>query len=140
MMRESDKNGLDKLKAFNKRLEQIQLDASSIKEQFFIKDPSNVNLIVNNIGEIVDVGDGFKDIIGYEKKDIIGENFIDFVYKKDKIKTVDVFKNSYELNDDFVFRNRWICKDGSLIQLEWHQAIHKGNFIYASAKVIERNQ
>jgi len=131
-----NRESLEKLKQFNRRLEQIQLDASSIKEQFFTKDTSNINIIVNRNGEIVEMGDGMLQHLGYTKDEVLGNSFLDFVYKKDKVRTVEIFNNKYDLNDDFVYRNRYVAKDGSLKTLEWHQAIHKGNFVYASAKVI----
>jgi PAS domain S-box-containing protein len=124
----NENNSLKKLKEFNKKLEQIQLDSSSIKEQFFTKDESNINIIINNSGELVDVGDTFAKLIGYSKKELIGKNFIDLVYKKDKVQTAEVFsKRDYILDKNFVFRNRYLCKDGSLLKLEWHKAIRNGN-------------
>ncbi|MTI85573.1 MAG: PAS domain S-box protein [Firmicutes bacterium] len=71
-------------------------------------------------GCVRSVNPAFRNILGYEKKDVLGKNLFDFVHAEDleptKATHVNAIPSASPVKN---FKNRYRCKDGSYKWLEW---------------------
>jgi len=83
---------------------------------------------------VVDVNGYFKKVspasevvFGYKPEELVGKLIFDFVYPEDRDKTVQsaerVMTGNYVPN----FTNRYVRKDGSLVDIEWSASWHAGD-------------
>ena len=73
--------------------------------------------------------------LGYLKEELLDHQFLNFVHPDDRESTLNAVS---ELNSGkviFSFENRYLCKDGSYIWLDWTSKPRiKENLIYATAR------
>lgn len=74
-------------------------------------------------------------VLGYTPHELLGMNFIDLVYEKDKVDTERTANDALNGNDITMFENRYVRKDGSLVTLLWSSHYEeKEQVIYCIAK------
>ncbi|ABI71571.1 diguanylate cyclase domain-containing protein [Shewanella frigidimarina] len=75
--------------------------------------------VVDKAGTFVFVSAAFEDIFGYSPDEVIGKPMIDHVYSEDGIKTLKVVESLMEGKKQPRFENRWVRKDGKIIDILW---------------------
>lgn len=75
--------------------------------------------IGNKDGIIVSISSACEKILGYKPEEIIGKNYINFVYKEDLESTFNVAASIISGNSITNFENRYVRKDGSIVPLIW---------------------
>lgn len=78
----------------------------------------------------------FEEVLGFEASELIGRNFLEFVHKEDRDKTLEMLRDITDKNKVYDIVNRFNCKDGSYKYLEWHVQLGTGQYSYASARDI----
>ena len=86
----------------------------------FVNLSKDLVCFANVNGQFYKVNPSFTTVLGYEREELIGKPFIDFVHPDDIEATYqEVAKLAKgELTDSFV--NRYRCKNGSYVTLDWH--------------------
>ncbi|UYO99748.1 PAS domain-containing sensor histidine kinase [Oceanotoga sp. DSM 15011] len=109
-----EKSKNEKIKHYEYMDEKLKHILYSISNDF--------NITVENTGRILEVSKSCKLHLGYDRKEMIGQNLLDFVSEKDFEISKKIFfsidKNRISRN--FSFRNRLISKDNYEIWLAWN--------------------
>jgi PAS domain S-box-containing protein len=80
----------------------------------------DVICILDYYGHFIKVNKAAIKIWGYQPEELIGRKIFDLIYEPDKEKTLDITKEAIaEGKMVFNFENRYIRKDGSLVDMEW---------------------
>lgn len=74
---------------------------------------------IDRNGTFLSVNSACKKIWGYSPNELIGRNYIDFVYKEDRQKTKKSSEATFLGKETLNFENRYLHKDGSLVSLMW---------------------
>ena len=74
---------------------------------------------INKDGMFVSVSAASERIWGYSPQELIGKNYIDFVYAEDVMKTSDKNKHIQNGASFTMFENRYRHKDGHIIPMLW---------------------
>lgn len=91
--------------------------------------------IAHPSGYFIDVNPAFERVLGYSEETLTSRPIIEFVHPDDRDATREALEQLEENEDVRVFRNRYICEDGSVVWLEWQsRAYRDGERIYASAR------
>ncbi len=69
-------------------------------------------------------------------KDLVGQNFLDFVHPDDVDNTINAMIQLENLNPILNFTNRYRHKDGTYRYIEWRSQPYGGTLIYAAARDI----
>lgn len=97
----------------------------------------NVNIdmlcVSNKEGYFEKVNDQFKEVLGYEKYELEGINYLDLVHDEDFPFTIKIMAEIEEGNTVSGFMNRFRCKDGTYKYIEWRSK-QVGDRIYSSAR------
>jgi len=103
----------------------------------FFEQPLNLHLIAGVDGTIKRINKGFKRILGYNTKELIGKNFLELVHPDDKEATISEMNQLSEGKVTFYFENRYIHKRGDFRTLAWSALVSKEDkIIYAVANDI----
>lgn len=80
----------------------------------------DVICILDVHGHFLMVSKASKNIWGYQPEELIGKNIFDLIYEGDKERSLQVTKQAIE-EGKFVsnFENRYVRKDGTLVEMEW---------------------
>ena len=66
------------------------------------------------------INPSFQRILGYSPEELLGKPFLQFVHPDDREKTLHIVAEKLEQGETVVsFANRYICRDGNLVWLEW---------------------
>jgi PAS domain S-box-containing protein len=75
--------------------------------------------------------------LGYSEQELLNRPFLDYVYPDDIESTKKEIENLQNGNITITFKNRWICKDGSIKWLSWSASPDLNNkLLYAVARDI----
>ncbi len=74
---------------------------------------------VDRDGTFLSVNSACKKIWGYSPKELIGKNYMDFVYKEDRQRTKKSSEATFSGKKTLNFENRYLHKDGSLVSVMW---------------------
>lgn len=82
------------------------------------------------------------NLLGYQKREIIGKSFDDFIHPNDRKDFLDKLQMLANGETVVQFKNRYISKSGKIIWLSWHcNSNVDDGVIYASAKnITEENK
>lgn len=81
---------------------------------------SELIIVANTDGTFRDVNPAWTEVLGWERDDLLGRPFIDFVHPDDRESTVAEFGRVAAGGERTVrFENRYRAKDGSYRRLEW---------------------
>lgn len=106
------------------------------REQYFKFFVLSINpmCIADPFGCFMQVNPAFVKLTGYSESELIAEPFLDFVLPEDRQRTEDEMKLQVEKRPTLYFDNRYLCKDGSVIDLSWTAYYDKHDGItYATA-------
>ncbi|MCF7886409.1 MAG: PAS domain S-box protein, partial [Candidatus Marinimicrobia bacterium] len=120
-----------------KLAEKKMKDSKNRLEQFF-KINLDLLCIANTDGYFVKVNKTWERVLGYNKNELEGSKFLNFVHPNDLEATVDAIARLESQKEVINFVNRYECKDGSYRYLEWRSA-PSGDLIYAAARDITEN-
>jgi PAS domain S-box-containing protein len=95
-------------------------------------------VIVDEDGYFIFTSDSWEIITGWTIDELESRPFSDFLYEEDLEKTLAIFNKKVEVGDDYhyePFVNRYKCKNGDLIELQWSRSVQKPNgLVYAIAR------
>jgi PAS domain S-box-containing protein len=103
-----------------------------IQDDSFFNLSLNVNCIANTEGILLKINHQYEKVLGYTKDELLQKSFLDFVHPDDINATVEATQKLAHNLPVINFTNRYICKNGKTIILEWYASV-KDNLIYASA-------
>ncbi|OUD36771.1 PAS domain S-box protein [Flavobacterium sp. FPG59] len=109
--------------------------------QNFIDLSKDLVCIANLNGLFYKVNPAFTKVLGFEKKELEGKPFIDFVHPEDVQSTLDEVEKLADLKQTVSFENRFRTKDGSYINLSWNTSPdpETGN-LYAIARNVQKEK
>mgnify|MGYP005986687075 CR=1 FL=1 len=79
----------------------------------------NLLLISDTKGTVIKINSGWKELLGYEKEELIGKAFIDFVHPHDIQRTKAKIPLLSKGEKIYNFENRYIHKDGTYRTISW---------------------
>ena len=101
------------------RQNKARLEVAIHTNQLIMDNSRDVICTVDKAGRFVTVSAACETLWGYKPKEVIGRRYIDMVYPEDQARTnqaaLDIMAGSATTD----FENRYICKDGSLIDVMW---------------------
>ncbi|MBB1193961.1 hypothetical protein DNC80_09830 [Flavobacterium sp. SOK18b] len=126
------------LDARKKNLEYLD---SQKELQNFIDLSKDLVCIANLDGLFYKVNPAFTAVLGFEKQELEGKPFIDFVHPEDVQSTLDEVGKLADLKQTVSFENRFRTKDGSYINLSWNTSPdpETGN-LYAIARNVQKEK
>ena len=126
------------LDARKKNLEYLD---SQKELQNFIDLSKDLVCIANLDGLFYKVNPAFTAVLGYEKQELEGVPFIDFVHPEDVSKTLEEVEKLTDLKQTVSFENRFRTKEGSYINLSWNTSPdpETGN-LYAIARNVQKEK
>lgn len=109
--------------------------------QNFIDLSKDLVCIANLDGIFYKVNPAFTAVLGYEKQELEGVAFIDFVHPEDVQKTLKELEKLSDFKQTMSFENRYRTKDGSYINLSWNTSPdpETGN-LYGIARNIQKEK
>lgn len=119
-------------------LKKIKDRSNSIRDQLdnFFKLSPDLFCSATTTGYFKKINAAFLNELGYEEKELLESQFIDFIHDDDKEKTIEVLRN-FKPNSEktMFFRNRYRCKNGKYIWLSWNALFDEETcLIYATAR------
>lgn len=95
--------------------------------------------IVDFEGNFLEVTQGLQKTLGWRKSEFIHKNLKDFAHKDDINNSIDAIINVLKTGR-YVFKSRYICKDGNYKWIEWNSfVIEEDKLIYSIGRdVTER--
>jgi len=84
------------------------------------------------------VNPAFTKLLGYSKEELLSISFIDLIHPDEKEKTIEIVEKELQKGKSvFSFVNRYRCKDGSYVSLDWNShPVPEEGFTYAVARDI----
>jgi PAS fold len=74
-------------------------------------------------------------VLGYSRKEVLSEPFLNFVHPDDREATLGEYASVLSGGESLEFENRWRCHDGSYRWLQWATATDRdADLIYAVAR------
>lgn len=140
-----DKNGvLETLKAAMQKAERRKKQE---QEQFarFIRNVCDFDYMPRAVwdfeGNFLYVNDKFAEILGYDRRDLMGKPFSDFLHPDDVEKSYDTYEENMEHDRHMisVFENRYIRRDGKVVTMEWQQAWNDPFLKVGSGQIIVKD-
>lgn len=87
------------------------------------------------------VNPSFSKTLGYAEEELTSKSFIDFIHPDDKEKTIQIINEKLLKGEDVItFENRYKCRDGSYVWLDWnsHPVISQGITFATAHNITER--
>jgi PAS domain S-box-containing protein len=90
---------------------------------------------IDGAGRFVEVGAASIEAWGYSPGELIGKDFMEFVYSEDRAYTNNVAGDIIKGNPTKNFHNRYISKDGQIVHMTWSAVwSQKDQLMYAIAR------
>jgi hemerythrin-like metal-binding protein/PAS domain S-box-containing protein len=118
-------------------------ELNNAKEEFykFFNLTADLACIASTTGYFLKINPRWQEKLGYSEQEILSTSFLDFVHPEDKAATVNEVQNLKAGKTTIQFTNRYRCKDGSYIWLEWNTSAGEGGKLFALARdITERKQ
>ena len=87
--------------------------------------PTALILVVNKDHKIVQVSSGWEVMFGYDREELVGKPFMEFLHPDDLETTLNKADQARTGMAVLNFENRYRCKDGSYRTLAWFSSIDK---------------
>lgn len=95
------------------------------------------SLVIASNKMFVKINPSFIELLGYSESELLGKPFTTYIFSEDKEMTEQKIKVLEKGTDLVDFKNRWVCKDGSIRWLSWNAtADPKTGSLYAIARDI----
>ena len=120
----------------------MDMDISSQKKEeeklnTFFELAINLQIVATTSGEILQINNAAKTMLGYEKEELINTSFMELVHPDDITNTINEMTKLSKGEIIYYFENRYRHKDGSYVNLAWSAVTNtSNNLIYASAQNI----
>lgn len=83
------------------------------------------------------IGRAWEQTLGFSREELMARPFIDFVHPDDRERTVTESAKLLSGADTATFVNRYLCRDGSYLRIEWNSAIYPdAELVYCVARNI----
>jgi len=84
------------------------------------------------------LNESWEKVMGYSRQELMARPFMDFIHPDDRSSTKKIIEEKLALGETVIsFVNRFICKDGSTVWLEWtSQPIPETGMVFAIARNI----
>jgi PAS domain S-box-containing protein len=92
-------------------------ESFTASEQFFKM--STEMMIIASLDKFIKVNPATTKILGYSEEELLSQPFLNFVYTEDKGNTKQEVGKLKTVAVTQQFKNRYICKDGSIKWLQW---------------------
>ena len=76
-------------------------------------------MVIASSEKFIKVNPATSNILGYTETELLSQPFLNFVYPEDTKTTEDEVTKLKRGNSTMQFKNRYICKDGSIKWLQW---------------------
>lgn len=76
-------------------------------------------------GYFTKINEAFSISLGYTEKELLSKKIIEFILPEDQDKTIKEFENLNNGQNTINFINRYIKKDGGIINLNWHATLNE---------------
>ena len=134
----TNNNEIDKLKKRILELEnnelENQLQSTKVLANTFFNLSINLQLIANVNGEVLQVSNNCKNILGYTQEELVNTSFLDLVHPDDREPTIEEMKQLQIGKHVYYFENRYKHKDEHYVVLGWSADVNEDKtIIYASA-------
>lgn len=117
----------------------IELQETQDKFNRYFELSLNLQLISTTDGIITELNSASKSMLGYEKDELIGNQFLDLTHPDDVEPTIEEMSKLVRGENVYNFENRYIHKDGHYVNLLWTSTTDtSNNLIYATAQDITR--
>jgi PAS domain S-box-containing protein len=94
-------------------------------------------LIIASENELLKINPSVSKVLGYSEAELLKYPFYKYIFPEDIPRTETYIKQLKTETPEEDFRNRWICKDGTIIWLSWTATFDKTtNTLYAIARDI----
>jgi PAS domain S-box-containing protein len=94
-------------------------------------------MLIATLEKFIRVNPATSKILGYTEKELLDQPFLNFVHPEDKNNTTQEVTKLKGGNITLQFKNRYICKDGSIKWLQWATSPDTSTgLLYAVAKDI----
>jgi len=117
--------------------------AETEREQFFkfFQLSTDIMVIADPLGCFKKVNPTALRILGYSESELLSKPFIDFVHPDDQQPTKDEMARQMKVGASLDFKNRYMCKGGTVLWLSWRANYDKKDGItYATARDITKER
>ncbi len=122
---------------FEYRKAKMEIEKQNLALQKILDTSLDIICTLDENGIFKTVSKASEKIWGYSPDELIGKNYIDFVYTEDRFATLKSEKLVISGEQETNFENRYIHKNGSLIPMLWSSNGNTGDgIIYCVAKDI----
>lgn len=126
--------------AYNRHMEAELVAAQHLVAQWrnFFALSLDMLCIATTDGYFLDVNPAFVRTLGYQREELLAHSFLDFVHPDDRAATLNEVKKLAAGIDTLNFDNRYRCKDGRWLWLNWTTPAPPAgsNLLYAIARDI----
>jgi PAS domain S-box-containing protein len=127
---------LQKVKEQELLIQELSREKGAITNfEYFVKESPDLVCIADTNSYYKVVNDGFTNVLGYSRDELLSRPFLEFIHPDDLEKTLEEVKNLTHNSPTVDFENRYIKKNGELVFLQWKANLHTANnLIYAIAR------
>ena len=102
---------------------------------FFTKESLDLICVAGTDSYFKEINAAFIKVLGYSKKELLQNSFLNFVHPDDIEKTFAEVKKIEQGSNSINFENRYLKKNGEYVDLQWKAKINlSNNLIYAIAR------
>ncbi|HMC44353.1 MAG TPA: PAS domain S-box protein, partial [Caballeronia sp.] len=131
---EDQKSAARALERLNRTLEQQVAESVADRDRMW-RLSTDMMLVADFQSNIVAVNPAWRQILGWDEKNLIGHSFLEFVHPDDRIETLAELGELSEGIRTFKFVNRYQRQDGAYVTLSW-TAVPDDRFIHAVGRDI----
>ena len=113
--------------------------ADSVYRQFF-EMSLDMLCLAGTDGYFKKLSPTWSQVLGWTEKELLSRPFVEFVHPDDVQSTIAAASQLGQQEDVVRFTNRYRCKDGSYLWLEWNSKASADGHIYAVARDITKNK
>ncbi len=109
------------------------------REQFykFFQTSADLMCLADPHGCFLKINPAFTETLGYAEAELVAKPIVEFIHPDDRQATLDEIARQLQTGFTRSFRNRYLCKDGSVKWLSWRVNYSKTDGIaYATARDI----
>jgi PAS domain S-box-containing protein len=131
---EDQKSAARALERLNKTLEQQVAESVADRDRMW-RLSTDIMLVADFQSNIVAVNPAWRQLLGWEEKNLIGHSFLEFVHPDDHVATLAELGDLSEGARTLKFVNRYKRQDGGFVTLSW-TAVPDDRFVHAVGRDI----